>query len=146
MAKGYPDFFGFSSFPWYGSTQLSYVSELNIANLATQELSNISGKGVLLNGNIRIRSAELKPDLIDLSLYIDNVMIFSKDLYWIFYRNFTSNLDAPIYVTFYSDYAKEYWFSVSTNMNYQDGVKLEVTNLSGGLIDAFSWIYYTRIL
>ena len=57
MAKGYPDFYGFSIFPRYGAVMSDQVVALNVADDDRVELHALIGKGRITGGVLRILGA-----------------------------------------------------------------------------------------
>ena len=55
MAKGYPDFYGFSIFPRYGAIMVDQQIALVVPNLATTTIHELTGKGRIAGGSFRIR-------------------------------------------------------------------------------------------
>jgi len=145
MAKGYPDFFGFSTYPWYGAITRDYAERPNLATGAEHSIHAIAAKGVCLGGQFSVVLLNLNPDGVSPRLYVDGNLIFDEDLEEMFALNLTNNLDAPVYLMRYSSDLRNMALSISTNMNFNTSFALNVENLSGGNVTIYSSLYYTII-
>ena len=73
MAKGYPDFFGFSMFPFYGSL----LDDMSIGVLSageTDDVTSISGKNHIFGGYARLFNVADPTDL-NIKIITDSVTI-----------------------------------------------------------------------
>ena len=89
MAKGYPDFFGYSVFPYYGDLLNQDVLVPGVVALDTATLFEISHKGILFGGYLYLFSTDAPPtDLLVIT--VDGSVVFSDSclhLYWFGYTD-----------------------------------------------------------
>ena len=78
MARGYPDFFGYSTFPWQGNVRQDSAT-VNVLAGATQQLIMLTGKRVILNAYIGLVGGI--SHLTD-SAYLDIDGVQVSDLNW----------------------------------------------------------------
>jgi len=70
MARGYPDFFGFSVFPYHGAAiQLHYADQLLVAD---QVIFTLAHKGLFLGGSLHLMDSDAIPlTRFDIKVVID---------------------------------------------------------------------------
>ena len=146
MAKGYPDFFGFSTFPWYGSTARDYADLGPLADATEHVINAVLGRGVCLGGTAEIFAGEGMVNNLWCRLYIDGALIFNENVSTLHYRNFSKNLDSLIYLLYFAQGREVAYVSISTNLTYMSSFDFRIYNNTGGAILVESSLYYTRIL
>lgn len=70
MARGYPDFFGFSIFPYYGTLYREVIALTDLIDADEVSLTTISGKGILAAGNITMLES-VAGAIPELRIYVD---------------------------------------------------------------------------
>ena len=79
MPRGYPDFFGFSIFPFHGTSYRQYYPLAAVGPLVETAILMIAGKGILFSGYIRITgAAALTGQAI---IYVDGATYSVQDPY-----------------------------------------------------------------
>ena len=146
MAKGYPDFFGFSTFPWYGTTARDYADLGPLATGAEHVINSLVGRGCVLGGTAYIMGGN--PLHIDLScrLYIDGLLVFDETIFNLHYYNMQRNLDSLVYLLYYAQGLQVAYVSISTNLTYMSSFDFRIYNNIGAGINVESSLYHTIIL
>jgi len=146
MAKGYPDFFGFSTFPWYGTTQRDYYDSPILATGAEYVINAITGRGVCLGGTAEIIAGNGMTNNLWCRLYIDGALVFDENVSTMHYYNFARNLDSLVYLLYFAQGREFARTSISTNLTYMSSFEFRIYNNTGGGMLVDSSLYYTIIL
>ncbi len=77
MARGYPDFFGFSMFPFYGTTLFSGHIVNSVIPGVEKSMFELNYKGRIVGGRIAMYTLATSGSA-RLRVYIDDVMIFDE--------------------------------------------------------------------
>lgn len=127
MARGYPDWFGQSIFPWYGGTSEINSGLMTIPAETTKTLVTIEGKGVMYNIEIWIDTPTHHPT-DGAELYIDNVQISDAHLATTRKRGKNIPTLGEFYITLYDVDDFEYTMMMSGLIPFSQKIELKWSN------------------
>jgi len=148
MARGYPDFFGFSVFPQYGPFQVQVAAGVNCPNGATTQVITIAGKGATYGGYLHLSIAQLVKNQMSVDLDLDG-NVFTQDIpgpgviyyndrqFMRFLRLFEYSWDGATSIAAY-EIAKDFTFGVN--------LTISVTNNNGIALTAQSNIWWAQVV
>ena len=140
MARGYPDFFGVSVFPFYGAPQLDQFIDVGVPAAGTVTLHALTIKGQIAGGYMRVTTAH---DLANyyLSVYFDGVRVFYLNLYTVMYHLHMSD-SWPLRFT-QANYEDD-WFTLGYVKGYPWGnaFRVDFQNASGAGVRVLSDLTY----
>jgi len=146
MAKGYPDFFGFSTFPWYGTTARDYADLGPLATGAEHVINSLVGRGCVLGGTAFIFTGAPMGDDLSCRLYIDGALVFDEPMSYLYHYNMQRNLDSLVYLLYYAQGLQVAFVSISTNLTYMTSFDFRIYNNTGAGMNVESSLYHTTIL
>lgn len=127
MARGYPDYFGTSIWPKYGTCVYSEASVISIASKENGVVWSITGSGVLFTLVIRI-SESIGLAASSVNLYIDNQMVCDYDVNPDINRTSLSGgsrLIAATYVSYIEGYIE---LALTREVPFHDGASIDISN------------------
>lgn len=145
MAKGYPDFFGYSVFPQYGPYQFETPAFAALAAGISGNLFSISGKGVLTGGFIAFSSID-EPANVHIQMKPDGVD--SYDYLLEYYKDYGFNFPATG-MFFASDYeAADGYVTLhpTPGLTFSSSLVVYVSNNAAGAINIASNIWWQRLV
>ena len=101
MPRGYPDYFGQSIFPKYGSLKVATGSGISLPNGVEKTVVSISGKGQVYSGFMSI-SGTVSPVNTSCRVYVDNNLIFAQTIKNMLDHGFTLPDTTLLYVREYN--------------------------------------------
>ena len=144
MASGYPDFFGLSVFPNYGSSTYKQGG-VPVSGAVSQQIFAISGKGILIGGIVYIDDTDFDDDalfyvLVD-SQYLPVITVADYLKY-----NLYESSKVPLAMLYYNPSIGRVCFSFSLSLTFQSVIGLYVIPNSAGVYSVNYLVYYTPIL
>ena len=141
MARGYLDFFGFSSFPYYGVGREENASAAFIAPGPIADIFHVTRKGRLQGGNLVLQCAG-GLNLCSLTLTIDGNIFGARILNPVLLP-FHFQGDWPIFRSYW-DYQLQYMtFHFLPNWVWGYEIRLQLTNASANnCTTTMDMIYY----
>jgi len=136
MARGYPDFYGISIFPKYGSPTIDPAVLINCPNAATTQVFYVAGKGRIYGGSLRLVLAVGFPVACQLALLVDGVLHNTWSLSQLLEYNFTQFPDFLVHLTEYNREDDIYVLTFRDNVSFQISVEVQVINNTGGAVTA----------
>ena len=141
MARGYPDYFGQSMWPKYGTPIKTNVLEDNIAAGDNLDVVSIDGQGVLFDVNITLATLGATRDMflhlrVDSSL-METVEFGSPHLYMSFAA--CAYLLLP---TYYSPNGAVCMARLAREVPFRSSVVLNVTNHTDGIVVASGKVHH----
>jgi len=148
MARGYPDFFGFSVFPQYGPFQVQAAVGINCPNAATTPVIEILGKGATYGGYLHLSIAQYLKNQMSVDIDFDG-NVFTQDipgpgasyyndrLFNRFLKLFDYSWDGTTSIVAY-EIAKDFTFGVN--------LSISVTNNNGVAVSAQSNIWWAQVV
>jgi len=144
MAKGYPDFFGFSIFPQYGSFQFDVIN-VNVPNLVNTELVAVAGKGVTHSGIIEVSGTDLS--LTDyFTVVVDSTLIQYVDIEDIFPGGFTTVKDYPMTCSYWRYSDEKYKFKINSGITFRDSFAIWMVQVSGAAATVAGWLSWYKLV
>jgi len=145
MAKGYPDYFGYSMFPFYGAPVKIDGATGLIISTGTGNLFNVTVKGSILSGWIGVNSVDLD-SLIHMYLTIDGVEMFQTTLSSMLQNNLTKEGESLIYLTRYEPETGYYALAISKGISFSSQFKLDIYNDTTGNAFGVGILYYNNVI
>ncbi len=144
MAKGYPDFFGFSMFPYYGTTNVIYRNA-GVGPLDFIDVMNLTLKGVCIGGYINIVT-NASDHAGRIRFWIDDELIvpdfdFDNDL---FHRH--RNTPSPLIMSESSKENLRHFVILTKQISFENNARIAVYNIDAILnLNVTSEMYYHQI-
>lgn len=125
MAKGYPDFFGFSVFPQFGPFQNEVINKV-VASGASGDIVNISDKGNIYSGYFDISSVRLQS--IFINLIVDGTSVAYLSPQALLIRGHNSALDLPFILTLYETVTGMATIVIQSDITFSSSYRIEIQN------------------
>lgn len=127
MAKGYPDFFGFSVFMQYGSFQRK-AEDLNLVEDGdTETVLTISGKGKIYFGQLTLSGID-SPDLVTPIITIDGSVFSLGTLFYLHSLGDMKGSAFPVSVFVYDAVYNVYALSMEGGITFVDSFSIAIEN------------------
>jgi hypothetical protein len=145
MARGYPDFFGYSVFPFHGSpmdVNIAYDGEVSPCTLTP---FNIAAKGrvescfLAMYGNVAAVS-------FGLSLIIDDTVFTSISAIGHLARGCIPGSDQRVIVLRYDPDSFNYTFGIKPGLTFGYRFKVQVTAAGAGLVGGVGSLMYYNVV
>lgn len=137
LTKGYPDFFGYSIFPQYGT----YVVEEKPATVlgagATVTLFDITAKATVYGGFIHVYGFTVELGLT-LEWYIDGDLWWAPDVPHLVRWGVKSGIDLPFVIMTSDVYHGDVMIGIKAGTTFVTSLKIDIT--SGGPVSAVEGI------
>jgi len=144
MARGYPDFFGFPTFPWWGPA-IEAEATVDVPAGETRILLTITGSGVLYEGQIFVQGFPLSLHDIG-TLYIDGDEFLEVGFFGMIRDGFVSGSNLSHELTCYNDEVGRYIAKISGEIGYGIELRYDYKNNSAVDITVGSLLRYARRL
>jgi len=123
MAKGYPDFFGYSVFPQFGIYQVEEKGATVIPAGDSVTVFDVEGKGTIYGGYMFFGKTDIT-GLITLSLTIDGFTVILPSIKTMLEAGWIGGLDLPFIVTEVNDAIPSYTVIVQANITFAEQFKI----------------------
>ena len=144
MAKGYPDFFGYSFFPTYGDIITSSFDD-TISSVGALNLVSLSMKGQIFSGAVHLIFANI-PNVSFLQLLIDGQQNFTIDPATIFTKYRYADIDLPLSVVSWRKTDLEMVVKIKEGIPFNSTVLLRYVISSGNYqIDIDGQLSYYQV-
>ena len=144
MARGYPDFFGFSVFPQYGPFTEEHGAPVDILAGNTRDFFELTAKGVIYDGYHRIYSCA-DPSNILINVTVDGDLIPSVSPDVLLRYNLTSEGDYLISLKEYNPELGEYIVALRRGTTFSGTFKTTIINDSAGDITVISILQWANL-
>lgn len=135
MARGYPDYFGQSIWPKYGTPIVTGGSSVPVAAGTTVTIVDIDSTGVLFAASILTGTVGDYASSY-FSLYVDDQLFWRCFLYNAFLPPASEGMEGVMRVTMENRVAKYVHMALSREIPFKDSVQMKVTNGSASEIGA----------
>lgn len=125
MGKGYPDYFGYSVFPQFGTFKNEAIA-VAIAGGATETIIDITNKGKIYSGYIDISITRLQEAFLNLT--VDGTTLAYLTPFAMKTRDFRGGLDLPFILSYYDVIAGMCTVVFQTDITFISQYKLEIQN------------------
>ena len=145
MAKGYPDFFGYSMFPYYGTIYVTGTSTA-VAAGATFTAISLTMKGYIHGGFLQIEGFD---DLttVFIRVYIDGNMLASRYLSTLIGKYSAPIPDQIMAARRISLEAKEAMIGIQSSLTFRDSFLITVRNdNAANALTVIPRVQYSNIL
>ena len=144
MARGYPDFFGFSVFPFYGSTL--ETGGLKTAPFGVETaLVTVAGKGQIYNCEYLTQDADAV-NLDAVRLYVDGIAISGDSFQQQYTRNKHMMIPGEMIATCYDPNTPRYAGFIQGSIPFGMSAQLRYNSTGVNDVDVYAWITYTLFL
>ena len=117
MAKGYPDFFGFSIFSQYGSFQMGeYLLAASLAN-STTTIFNLEGKGKVYSARLHSNIA-VDPSNLAVQVIVDGITTGAHGIKTLLKYGIRGSLDMPFVVTEYDEAFPQFTLVIQQDISF----------------------------
>ena len=145
MAKGYPDFYGFSVFPKWGPVVLDLVDVVICIPGVTTTIHEVAGKGVITGGFCTpIGDFIAAPPVLTLSIDNEPPMLITVLNLWV--SEVFSPSVGPIYLSDYRMDGTTMGFCFSPGVTFDESYTFTFLHNEVGNKNVHSLLFYTRIL
>ena len=145
MAKGYPDFYGFSVFSKIGPVIDDTVAPLAVPTDVLTTIHNITGKGQIMGGHLR--GADALDDVTTrLVLTIDGDTAIDQTIFRLYYAFAYYQDCGPIYITGINTRTHMIAIAFSRGITFEQSYHFQLFHSEGFARNIYSSIFYTRIL
>ena len=145
MAKGYPDFYGFSVFPKIGPVVDDTVAPLAVPTDVLTTVHNVVGKGEIVGGHLRFMGGV---DYITtrLVLIIDGNTAIDQLAYRLWYAYADQPDCGPLFITSINVVTHMLSIAFTRGITFEQSFEVQVFHSEGFNRDVYSSVFYTRIL
>jgi len=148
MARGYPDFFGFSIFPQYGTFSLDEALGQVCASGATTEITEVLGKGVTYGGYLHLSFDAEDKETVGVIIEIDS-NIFRQDIYlpmaayhrWVVENRFLRMIEYS-----WNGITSYLIFEIADGFTFSFNLKLSIWNTSGVPVSSSHNIWWAQVI
>jgi len=130
MAKGYPDFFGFSMFPFYGPIQR--VSGFDtIDTVAYHTVIDVNAKGTIQSGFVKLDTITA---MTGFPIYctIDTETLYYLRYTHVWATNALGTVDSPIRITYVSENRMGMIIEIREGVTFNNQFRIQVRQLNAG--------------
>jgi hypothetical protein len=146
MAKGYPDFFGYSIFPQFGVPQRS-TGNVVIPTASGSVITTLTGKGVTVGGYLMVSNSDDLPN-ITIRYTLDSQGVVAVDLQTLLYGSKGGGMgDFPLEMRYFDEEEGRANLAVRGGFTFQSDLELWSYNFSAA--NAITWgrdIYWAIVL
>ena len=146
MARGYPDFFGYSVFPFYGTWLLDFCNGVGILNAANADIHTLTHKAVIMGGTFEITYVTFDPSQNTMVLTIDGTTILTASAEQFRTYNQSQQGDDLFYCTHYNPESKIQVLSITPGISFGYEFKINMANATGAQFIVNGYLYYTNVL
>jgi len=143
MPRGYPDYFGQSVFPKYGTASLEAAMVNAVADDET-ELIKIEGKGRTYGGVVISPDPDLKTTS-RVRIYIDDELFFNWSIHSLYLHGFTSMTPLPESILCYDPTSPNYAIGIEKDLTFEQSFALKFDNTAAAVITIAYYMYYSLI-
>lgn len=146
MAKGYPDFFGFSIFPQFGAYQFTDSGAIIVAANTFGTVFDVNSKGKIYSGFINVQTLGLADTAtIFLEMTIDGQIMYSQTLDVMLQIGFTGALDVPFTLTNYNRKTNYYTFSFQSDLSFSQSVLVRIFTDATAQIFVHGYLIWAKV-
>ena len=146
MARGYPDFFGPTMFPYGGTPVDEQNLAFTVANLVTEDLVNIVDQGRTNGGEVFFYgTGDLRYNAF-IFVWVDNVVYNFLTIDQLLTYGFHQNQEAILRLTDFHVTATTQYAAFRYARDFSFGVSMGISllNMSGNDIDGTSHLFWAR--
>jgi len=144
MAKGYPDFFGYSIFPQYGAPKIYEGSIAAQPANTWDDLVVINAKGRILSGYFGAYTVGDEANArFKLTVDADEWEMYSFE--GMFRTSLVKGVNFPIQCTHYNDVAGLYRFSIQPELSFVTLFKIEAQSPPANTMDSGAVIFWSQV-
>lgn len=144
MAKGYPDFFGFQTFPQYGVPAFGADDTVMVAAGDTASVFVLTCKGRISGGYIFLSGAVEPSDLV-LKIYVDGDLTETTRPHTINSRGIYRPGLGFLYMVSYRPETDAFLLGLTTDLTFVYSYEITLTN-DGGVAEAVSHFVYYHVV
>lgn len=142
MARGYPDFYGQSAFPWLGEALHLDAPAVPVASLATVSVFLLNARAVLHGGSLMIDAAAFDGP-ITLTQDFEGVQLAAWDINTLFSFGVQHNGYFPWRLTRYDLELNIFCVSFSPQTSIGQSMELSLTNFTSGAVTLQGIFWYS---
>jgi len=147
MAKGYPDFFGFSIFPQFGAYQYTDSGAIVVAADTYGTIFDIDSKGKVYTGYLHIQTLGLANTAsIFVEMTVDGQMIISRPLDVLLQIGFTGALDVPFILTDYNKDTNYFTIVFMSDFSFSQSVLVRIYTDATAQIFVHGYLIWAKVI
>jgi len=146
MARGYPDFFGYSTFLKYGILTFDTYVNAAVANLETVTPFNFNMKGKLYSALFRITLPTWLPVGAEIGLSIDGGATDYWPLETIWLQHAVKEKDNWIHIIVWNVELKRVFCACSQELTFDSNLSIYFHNTTGAACSIYGRMYVARII
>ena len=136
MARGYPDFFGHSVFPYFGPTNI--IDDAGFCTGAFDQIINLTGKGVFLGATVYINDNDDPPTgIFEIAIRVDGGDNFRLRTFRLDDQYYGWNFPSMGREVYWNLETREYVYLIDREISF--GVSFEVLLGAAGYAGAPDW-------
>jgi len=144
MPRGYPDYFGQSIIPRYGSAKKQDGLVSSIAHGSSKWVLNISTKGIIHGGYVAFSNVS-DPQYVTIIVFVDLVNVMGFGLHNIMHYFNTIETLVPVFPVIYDTAGNEYCIGLHGELPFESQYGVSVSNQTGSTINLSAMLYYSEI-
>jgi len=144
VARGYPDFFGYSVFPFWGVHQIQGMLWGVVGVGLNQDIFLLSLKGVVRGGSFTLDLPD-DPSNIGITLTIDGNVFGAFFLDTLLRYNFLSRDTSVFYLLHYDSDAQKYTIVLTPDISFGTEYRVNVLNAGAVNVNVFGSVIYSWI-
>ena len=145
MARGYPDYFGMSIFPKFGTFTEEIITDAATPDTETSTLFNVVAKARIYSLIIRIFNADSLAG-IGLTMTIDGTTFVQYNIIDLLNHRLGVAGGYPLKVSLFDVVGKQCTIVGAAEITIEQSFKLDILNVSGGAINHGGLIHYARVI
>ena len=145
MAKGYPDFFGFSTFPQFGKMLYTNINANCPGGGITTDVLSIAGKGRTYTGYFSVSLGVTNGVSFNVRVVIDGQTYRMNNIRTDFTANIASVPDALLRLVYYVETGGSCFYTIAKDWTFAQSFIIQVTNGTGVASAVFGEFHYASI-
>ena len=145
MAKGYPDFFGYSTFPQFGRMLYTLINANCPSGGVTTDVISIVGKGRTYTGYFSIDLGDNTGVGFNVRVEIDGQTYRMNNIRTDFTANIASVPDALLRLVYYDERGGSCFYTIAKDWTFSQSFIIQVTNGGGAAAAVFGAFHYASI-
>ena len=145
MAKGYPDFFGFSIFPQFGDYKIEINDPFLVGMDAWGTIFELTAKGKLYSGFLHITTAH-SLTAIQIRFTIDGEVWTSETLPGMLTRGLSDTYAYPAVLALYNVEIGEYAWVFQQDITFASQFKVELHSSVAGAVPGWGHLHWAEVI
>jgi len=145
MAKGYPDFFGYSVFPFLGVYQSQVQQIAVLAAFATGDIFSVTGKMIVRGGAVRCLYVPATMIFHQFQIIVDGAVVHTIDPREMLNRNITNFEDNIIIIREYRQIQGYITVALTSEISVLESFILRAVSTGANILGIAGELYYCNV-